>query len=268
MTRKSNSDVTVLYIPHGGGPLPLLGHPGHRELVDFLTAIPGQFERPEVIVVISAHWEQSIPTLTANASPPLIYDYYGFAPEAYEIEYPAPGHPQLSKELYAGLEAAGIHSQLEDRWGFDHGMYIPLKLMYPEARIPCVQISLMNGLDPLAHISLGQALSGMLTGKILVLGSGFSFHNMKTFGETGTDLKNVEFDQWLSETMTDTGLTASERVGRLVRWEEAPHARYCHPTEEHLLPLHVCCGIAGAPAERVFDGHILGKKSAAFLWKN
>lgn len=268
MTNKNNSDLTVLYIPHGGGPLPLFEHPGHLELIRFLKTIPDQLETPEAIIVISAHWEQSIPTLTAKAIPPLVYDYYGFAPEAYEIDYPAPGEPQIAKELWAGLEAKGIHSQLDERWGFDHGMYIPLKLMYPAAQIPCVQISLINGMNPSAHINLGRALNEILTGKILVLGSGFSFHNMKAFGKTGNDAKNIEFDQWLSETMTDTGLSRSDRVDRLIHWERAPHARYCHPTEEHLLPLHVCYGIFETPGQRVFDGHVLGKKSAAFLWKN
>lgn len=268
MTHRKNSGLTVLYIPHGGGPLPLLNHPGHQELIRFLKTIPDQFETPDAIIVISAHWEQSIPTLTAKAAPPLIYDYYGFAPEAYDIDYPAPGDPQLAKELWAGLEAKGIHSQLDEGWGFDHGMYIPLKLMYPAAHIPCVQISLMNGLDPLAHINLGRALNEILTGKILVLGSGFSFHNMKAFGEIGMDPGNVEFDRWLSETMTGTDLSRSDRADRLIHWERAPHARYCHPTEEHLLPLHVCYGIFETPARRVFDGQVLGKKSAAFLWKN
>ncbi|ACN17024.1 LigB [Desulforapulum autotrophicum HRM2] len=267
MTIKKNTGLNVLYIPHGGGPLPLLDHKGHLELIEFLKEIPEQLEPPDAIIIVSAHWEQSIPTLTASASPPLIYDYYGFAPEAYEIDYPAPGAPRIAEKLLSILEQHKIHAQLDKRWGFDHGMFVPLKLMYPDARIPCIQLSLINGLDPLQHIKLGCALRALRDEKILVLGSGFSFHNMKTFGETGKDPKNIEFDQWLVKTMTDPLLSPSDRQDRLVNWENAPHARYCHPREEHLLPLHVCYGITEMPARLVFHGSVLGKKSCAFLWQ-
>ena len=267
MMNSENSGLSVLYIAHGGGPLPLLNHKGHFELIQFLKKIPEQLEPPETIIIISAHWEQSIPTLTASDSPPLIYDYYGFPPEAYEIDYPAPGNPRMAKKLLSILEEQRIHAQLDKRWGFDHGMYVPLRLMYPDAQIPCVQLSLINGLDPLQHINMGRALRKIVNKRTLVLGSGFSFHNMKTFGETGKDPKNIEFDHWLSETMTDPELSPSTRENRLIQWENAPHARYCHPREEHLLPLHVCYGIAGMPAKLVFHGSVLGKKSCAFLWQ-
>lgn len=264
---KETFNMTVLYIPHGGGPLPLLNHKGHGELIQFLKNVPEQIQPPDAIVVISAHWEQSIPTLIASESPPLIYDYYGFAPEAYEIDYPAPGDPGLAGKLLSIFEKNGIPSQLEKKWGFDHGMYVPLKLMYPDARIPCVQLSMINGLDPLQHINLGRALKEIATEKILVLGSGFSFHNMKTFGQTTVDPKNIEFDNWLSETMTDPEISPSDREDKLIHWEEAPHARYCHPIEDHLLPLHVCYGITETPAKMVFNDYVLNKKCCAFLWQ-
>ncbi|MFO7885328.1 MAG: class III extradiol ring-cleavage dioxygenase [Desulfobacteraceae bacterium] len=264
---KETPAMTVLYIPHGGGPLPLLNHKGHRDLIEFLKHVPEQIQTPEAVIVISAHWEQSIPSLTASASPPLIYDYYGFKPEAYEIEYPAPGAPRLAEKIFSVFEKNGIRSQLEQRWGFDHGMYVPLKLMYPDAQIPCVQLSLINGWDPLAHINLGRVLKEITAENILALGSGFSFHNMKTFGQTTEDQKNIAFDDWLSETMTNPELSPSEREDRLIHWENAPHARYCHPIEDHLLPLHVCYGINETPAKMIFNGYVLGKKCCAFLWQ-
>lgn len=267
MKSKIDTGLTVLYIPHGGGPLPLLNHKGHLELIQFLKEIPEQLEQPDTIIIVSAHWEQSIPTLTASASPPLIYDYNGFAPEAYEIDYPAPGNPRIAEKLLSILERQNIHAQLDKRWGFDHGVFVPLKLMYPDARIPCIQLSLINGLDPLQHINLGCALKELRDEKILVLGSGFSFHNMKTFSQTGIDSKNVEFDQWLVETMTDPLLSTSNRKDRLINWQDAPHSKYCHPREEHLLPLHVCYGITEMPARLVFHGSVLGKTSCAFLWQ-
>jgi len=267
MVNKEATGLSVLYIPHGGGPLPLLDHKGHQELIGFLNDIPEQLEVPEAIIVISAHWEQSIPTLLAGETPPLIYDYSGFAPEAYDIDYAAPGNPQLAQKIFSLLEKKGIHTQLDKRWGFDHGMFVPLKLMYPDAEIPCIQLSLINGLDPLQHINLGRALRELRDEKILVVGSGFSFHNMKTFGQPGIDPQNIEFDQWVVETMTDLHLSPAEREDRLIHWQKAPHARYCHPSEEHLLPLHVCYGITEMPARLVFNGNILGKKSCAFLWQ-
>ena len=139
--------------------------------------------------------------------------------------------------------------------------------MYPDAEIPCVQLSLINGLDPLQHIYIGRALRELTDERILVLGSGFSFHNMKTFGQTSIDFKNIEFDKWLVETMTSPHMSPADREDRLIHWQKAPHARYCHPSEEHLLPLHVCYGITEMPAKMVFNGSVLGKKSCAFLWQ-
>ena len=267
MPQKSTQGMTVLYIPHGGGPLPLLDHIGHRDLIEFLKYLPDQIHPPDVIIVISAHWEQSIPSLIASASPPLIYDYSGFPPEAYDIDYPAPGAPHLAKKLVSIFKKNGLPSRLEQRWGFDHGLFVPLKLMYPKAQIPCLQLSMINGLDPLQHIHLGRALKELSSENILVLGSGFSFHNMKTFGQTTEDRQNIEFDRWLSETVTDPGLSLKDREDRLIDWESAPHARYCHPIEDHLLPLHVCYGAAEAPAKLIFNGRVMGKKCCAFLWQ-
>lgn len=266
MNKNQTRGLTVLYIPHGGGPLPLLDHKGHQDLIHFLKHVPKQIPLPDAIIVISAHWEQSIPTIIASESPPLIYDYYGFPPEAYDIKYPVPGAPDLAKKLFSLVEKNGTRAQLEHRWGFDHGLYVPLKLMYPDALIPCLQLSLINGLDPLQHINLGRALKQLSSENILVLGSGFSFHNMKTFGQTTKDIRNIEFDDWLSETMTGLHLSSTDRENRLINWENAPNARYCHPIEDHLLPLHVCYGITETPARKIFSGQVLGKKCSAFLW--
>lgn len=265
--KKEKSGMKVLYIPHGGGPLPLLNHQGHQDLIQFLKHVPEQFQPPDAIIVISAHWEQSIPSLIASASPPLIYDYQGFAPEAYEIEYPAPGGPELVEKLRSFLDEKGIRCQFENQRGFDHGLYVPLKLMYPDAGIPCVQLSLIRGLDPRQHIRLGRAMKKISAENILVLGSGFSFHNMSAFGQMTEDPRNIAFDNWLSETITDPELSPLDRENRLIHWKDAPHATYCHPRAEHLLPLHVCYGLAERPAKMVFNGYVLGKKCCAFLWQ-
>jgi 4,5-DOPA dioxygenase extradiol len=259
----------LVYFSHGGGPLPILGDPGHKAMVEFMERLPEQLRKPEAILVVSAHWEESAATLLGAASPAMFYDYYGFPEEAYAITYPAPGSPALAERIAGLLEQNAIPARIDPNRGFDHGLFIPLKLMYPQADIPALQLSLLRGLDPAAHIALGKALRALLQENILVVGSGFSFHNMRAFSweaDGAPDPGNDAFQDWLIETCT-APLSQPERERRLAAWEQAPSARYCHPREEHLLPLHVCQGLAGRSARLVFDDRILGKRAVAFLWK-
>jgi aromatic ring-opening dioxygenase catalytic subunit (LigB family) len=258
----------VLYFGHGGGPLPLLGDPSHQAMIDFMKGLPSRLRRPEAILVISAHWEESTATLLGAAKPAMFYDYYGFPPEAYQLIYPAPGHPQLAQTIAGLLEGNGIPARVDPQRGFDHGLFIPLNLMYPGADIPCLQLSLLRGLDPGRHLALGRALGSLLEQNILMIGSGFSFHNMAAFqwhGAGRPDPANDTFQDWLIDACT-ADMPQAEREERLRAWEQAPSARYCHPREEHLLPLHVCLAMAGGRAELVFNDMILGKRNAAFLW--
>ncbi|MRS04820.1 dioxygenase [bacterium] len=238
-------------------------------MVDFMIKLPTQLRKPDAILVISAHWEEGAATLLSAQNPVMLYDYYGFPEAAYEINYPAPGSPELAGKITKLLQAYNIPTQMDQKRGFDHGLFIPLKLMYPEADIPAIQLSLLHGLNSAAHIALGNALKDLSHENILVIGSGFSFHNMRAFSWQGLDLAdpaNNAFQNWLIETCT-TSISQSERELRLIDWEKAPSARYCHPREEHLLPLHVCAGMADKPARLVFDDTILGKRSVAFLWQ-
>lgn len=260
--------MNILYLPHGGGPLPLLGDPGHKEIVRFLAHVPPTLESPAAILVISAHWEEDPVTVTGGAAPPLLYDYYGFPEESYRIQYPAPGAPALAGEVSGMLQAAGIEARMDDERGFDHGVFVPLKIMYPAAQIPCVQLSLQAGLDPAQHLRIGRALTGLRRRGLLILGSGFSFHNLRAFFDPAggaADPRNEAFQNWLVETCTREG-DQEKRERDLTAWEQAPFARYCHPREDHLLPLHVCAGIAGTAGRVVFDGPVLGKRSVAILW--
>jgi 4,5-DOPA dioxygenase extradiol len=264
-----NGQSPVLYFPHGGGPMPLLGDAGHEHMIDFLRAITPALGKPAAILVISAHWEAKVPTLTSGESPSLLYDYFGFPQESYAITYPAPGDPALARDVYQLLRAGGLEARLDDQRGFDHGLFVPLKIMYPAAEIPCVQLSLVSGLDPESHLRIGRALLELRKQNVLVVGSGFSFHNMRAFdfsGHAAPDPQNDAFQDWLMDTCTNRAITREERERRLARWALAPSARYCHPREEHLLPLHVCCGAAGTAAKVVFDGYVLGKRSVALLW--
>lgn len=266
--RQRQHPAQLLYLSHGGGPLPLLGDASHRAMVDFMVQLPSRLARPDAIIVISAHWEEHTATLLGAAAPTMLYDYYGFPAAAYRISYPAPGHPALAEKIAGLLGKSRIPVTIDAQRGFDHGLYIPLQLMYPEADIPALQLSLLKGLDPAAHIALGTALRDLLQENVLVIGSGFSFHNMQAFtwrDEILPDPANDAFQQWLIDVCTDPA-ALSRRNERLIAWDRAPSARYCHPREEHLLPLHVCCGMATGPARLIFDDGILGKRAVAFCW--
>ncbi|MXS85954.1 dioxygenase [Nitrosomonas sp. HPC101] len=272
MSQVSRALAPVLFLPHGGGPLPLLGDKGHEKMVAFLKEIAVKLKEPSAILIISAHWEEEQATITSSDQPGIIYDYYGFPAEAYEIQYPAPGNPQLANEIYALLTASGAPARLDKQRGFDHGMYVPLKLMFPQARIPCVQLSLLKNLDSRMHIALGKAIASLRSKDILIIGSGMSFHNLKVFFSSTIDSnrENEAFDDWLIETCTHSEISSEEREQRLIEWEKAPSARFCHPREEHLLPLHVCYGVACAAApvaQTVFNDEIMGKKVTSFLWQ-
>lgn len=260
---------TILSISHGAGPLPILGDEGHKEMVENLELLATRIAKPTAVIIISAHWEEPAPTVLNGPQPPLLYDYYGFPEESYEITYPAMGNPELATAVQGALSEHGIECRPEGERGFDHGMFIPLKIMYPEADIPCVQISLIQGLDPASHIAMGKALSTVDYENLLILGSGFTFHNMQAFFRPETPETrswNEAFEQWLIETCSDSSLSEAERTSRLTQWESAPHARYCHPREEHLLPLLVCCGAAGRPCSEHHELMIFGKKGSTYLW--
>jgi 4,5-DOPA dioxygenase extradiol len=262
------NQVQIVYFSHGGGPLPILGDASHQAMVNFMRQLPSRLRKPDVILVISAHWEESMATLLGAPAPSMFYDYYGFPDEAYDIIYPALGSPELAGRIAGLLTKHNIPARLDLQRGFDHGLFIPLKLMYPQADIPSLQLSLLRGLDPSAHIALGKALRELREENILVIGSGFSFHNMGAFSWQGIntpDPANDAFQNWLIEACAGP-ISQSQREQLLIEWRKAPSAGYCHPREEHLLPLHVCLGMADKPAATIFDDFILGKRAIAFLW--
>jgi 4,5-DOPA dioxygenase extradiol len=261
---------TVLYLSHGGGPLPLLGDPGHQKMVGALRGLAAGIPRPTAILVISAHWEEAVPTLTASAAPSLLYDYYGFPPESYQIQYPCPGAPALAQRIHDALNAAGMAPGMDAQRGLDHGVFVPLKIMFPEADIPCVQTVAAQQSGPAGALCRWARPCARWTHEnLLVIGSGFSFHNMRAFFAPDTPetrAMNLAFEDWLQETCHSPALSDAERRERLLHWADAPHARYCHPREEHLLPLHVCQGLAGTRAANVFAVPILGKQASMVRW--
>lgn len=265
-----NSLAPVLFLPHGGGPLPLMDDLHHQSLVDFLQSCGQQYEKPKAIILISAHWEEVQLNITSNSNPDLIYDYFGFEPSAYQIQYPARGNNLLAAHLAQSLHHSGIASVLNPQRGFDHGMFVPLKLMYPLADIPVVQLSLVNDLDPKTHIEIGEALTQFRAQNVMIIGSGFSFHNMQAFFGQHKDAsaKSIEFDDWLTETCVGEALGYDAQKARLIDWSNAPQARFCHPRAEHLLPLHVCFGASkGSQGQRIFSDRMFNVKVSGFAWQ-
>ncbi|MCA9709361.1 MAG: dioxygenase [Myxococcales bacterium] len=251
----SASPLPTAFVPHGGGPwpvlrLPMLAEAEAESLAGYMRSIGQVSPAPRALLVVSAHWEARVPTVNTGAAPPMLYDYGGFPPEAYRLRWPAPGDPVLAAEVADRLAAAGFRPEREDHRGYDHGTFIPLMLAYPKAEIPVVQLSLVQGLDPAEHLALGRALAPLRAQGVYVLGSGNSFHDLRAFfrGDAAAAAASREFDAWLAETVA---LPAAEREARLERWEQAPAARRSHPREEHLLPLMVVAGAAGEERGRV-----------------
>ena len=267
MIVRNNKRAQIVYFSHGGGPLPILEDPSHEEMIKFMKKLPSKLRKPDTILVISAHWEENAVTIQGGKCPKMLYDYYGFTEEAYNANYPAKGSQKYAGKIADILDKNGIENNIDSERGFDHGLFIPLMLMYPKADIPSLQISLIHNLDADEHIKLGRALSEINRENILVIGSGFSFHNMSAFSMSGNreDPLNDAFQNYLIETCT-SDLSQEDREKSLSKWESAPNARYCHPRQEHLLPLHVCVGMAGDKAKLVFDDYIAGKRAVAFLW--
>jgi aromatic ring-opening dioxygenase catalytic subunit (LigB family) len=258
-----------VYFPHGGGPCFFIDPPPEEPtrwvaMAAYLKSLPRLLpEKPDALLIVSAHWEMPQPTILAGERHDLLYDYSNFPPHTYQLTYPAPGAPALGAKVRKLLADAGIESGEERARGYDHGIFIPLKVAFPDADIPILQLSLQNGLDPAKHIAIGKALESVRAENIAVIGSGLSFHNLRALGDPRFDQPARDFDRWLTETLCD--VSPAEREKRLERWSEAPAARLCHPREEHFLPLMVAVGAAASEKGRhAFSGTIWGKAVSAY----
>lgn len=258
------------FIPHGGGPCFFMDwNPpdAWNRMADFLKNLAATLPRkPSAIVMVSAHWLEPQLTVSSGSAPELIYDYYGFPPHTYQLKYPAPGAPPLAAHIVQMLSAADIAGAMDAARGFDHGMFIPLKLIFPLADVPVVQLSLLNSLDPTQHLQAGQALETLRDQGVLIIGSGMSFHNMRGYGDPRYAPISDAFDAWLTQAVESPVL---QRQQRLAQWEQAPGARHCHPprAEEHLLPLMTVAGAAGNDLGRkVFSDRVMETTLSAFCF--
>ena len=235
--------LPTYFISHGGGPWPYMPDMRRqmRLLEESLADMPRQIvSTPRAVLVISGHWEEAEFTVMSSPNPPMIYDYSGFPPHTYSVIYAASGAPAVARRVQDLIAAGGQTAQLDAERGFDHGTFAPLVVMYPEAQVPVLQLSLKRGLDPKEHIAIGQALAPLRHEGVLIVGSGLSYHNLRMFGPQA-EVPSKAFDQWLQATLA---AAPAQRASLLTAWESAPAARQCHPREEHLLPLMVALGAA------------------------
>jgi aromatic ring-opening dioxygenase catalytic subunit (LigB family) len=271
MANPAEAKQPTLFIPHGGGPCffmdwSIMGEPKdswnktEAWLKSIISTLP---ERPKAIVVISGHWEEPVFTVASSPAPGMIYDYSGFPPHTYELKYPAPGSPELADRIVSLLTAAGIPARKDSQRGFDHGVFIPLLVAFPDADIPVVPLSMKDTLDPEEHIAVGRALAQLREEGVLIIGSGMSYHNMRAFRTPSATAPSAAFDRDLTEALSNDD--AAARFGALNHWAELEAARNAHPREEHLLPLMVAAGAGeGDAGERVFSDVVMKATISAF----
>ncbi len=266
-TMSTRQRMPVAYLPHGGGPWPFveMGLPA-REVAEMRAYLEGLSrltnDKPKQLLVVSAHWEEKVPSVMTHTRPPMFFDYYGFPQQSYDLSWPAPGAPELAVRVRELLGAAGFETGADAARGFDHGTFVPLMLTYPQADIPTTQLSLKVGLDPKEHLAMGRALQPLRDEGVFILGSGMSYHDMRGFrGGRGGPVSEV-FDAWLRES---AGLEADARDQRLASWTKAPEARGAHPREEHLLPLMVIAGAAGEDRGVLdYNGTFMGTRLSGY----
>ena len=263
----STARMPVAFVPHGGGPWPFVEMglpPGEIEdLKRYLQSVRTlPTLTPRALLVVSAHWEEAVPTVMAADHPPMLYDYYGFPPESYRLTWPAPGDPQLAAEVAALLEQAQFQTRSDPARGFDHGAFVPLKVTYPDADVPAIQLSLVSGLDPAHHLAIGRALAPLRDRNVFIIGSGMTFHNLRAFGDPRAAGSSELFDDWLRGVMERD---PADRARGLAGWSKAPAARIAHPREEHLIPLMVATGAASEDAATLaFNGTFGGTRLSAY----
>jgi 4,5-DOPA dioxygenase extradiol len=223
------------------------------------AALGKTLPRPRAILIASAHWETSVPMLTGNRQPSTIHDFGGFPPELYKLRYPAPGFPDLATQAMTLLKAADIVAGIDGCRGLDHGAWVPLRWMYPEADIPVVQLSVQPELGAAHHVRLGHALAPLADDRVLIIGSGHTTHNLRDWMTNPRRQEPLRYAQLFAEWVNER-LQAHD-VDALTRYrEEAPEAKRAHPSEEHFLPLFVALGAAGPDADvkRVVEGFEAG----------
>lgn len=263
-----SSKFPTIYLFHGGGPFPLTKDPSQFSVRQFLQDLPKKIPTPKTILLISAHWESSQVRILTKQEPALYFDYYGFPKELYNFKYPAKNNLDIVNKIAKIFDENKVPYKLDGERDYDHGVFVPLLLMYPNADIPVCQISLVKGLDPLTHIKIGEMLSSLREEEVLILGSGSSFHGFFLSVKKSELTKHSEiFDKSLDDVCTNINYSKEERKKKLIEWQKIPSAKYAHPREEHLLPLMVNVGASdGVAGERIYEDYYDNYKMGAYLF--
>jgi aromatic ring-opening dioxygenase catalytic subunit (LigB family) len=254
----------TFFIPHGGGPCFFMDDPRGvwTGMEGFLRSLPDRLpETPAAILVVSGHWETEGFAFTGADKPSLIYDYYGFPAHTYALRFDAPGSPSLAQEATDLLQAAGLKARIDPERGLDHGVFVPLKVAFPDADVPVVEMSVDRDLDPTLHLAAGRALASLRDKGVVIVASGMSFHNMRGYGDPRFTAPSEAFDAWLTQAVESP---ADARAAALEHWADAPAGRLSHPQEEHLLPLMVAAGAAEAAGQRIYAENVMETAISGF----
>jgi len=261
----------AIFLPHGGGPCFFMDWtwgPADTwaRTQRFLEGVAGSLPaRPKAMLVVSGHWEETVFTFSTAREPKLIFDYTGFPEHTYRLTWPAQGDPELADRALGLLKGAGLPAGTSPTRGFDHGVFVPLKVAFPGADIPVVTMSLAASLDPALHLAAGRALAPLRDEGVLIVASGMSFHNLRAYFSPETTARAREFDQWLTNAVESSG---DARSALLTNWRQASFAEFAHPREEHLIPLLVAAGAGGdAPGKRVFGDEPMGAAISAYRFE-
>lgn len=252
------SSLPSLFLAHGAPDLPVSDHIAGR----FLNGLSAQIERPSSILVVSAHWEAATATIGTKNSPDTVYDFAGFSPELYRLKYPTVSDSKLGCRVVELLKNAGFKTNSDPKRGYDHGVWVPLSMVFPEADIPVTQLSLIRRDSPRTHFELGKALAPLREEGVLIIGSGAIVHNLRYLAQEGTSPMPwaSDFQDWFKQKIN------ARALNELLDIPNAPtSARFAHPTLEHLMPVFVAMGAGwnGGENELLHESYSYGSISMA-----
>ncbi|MCJ1437272.1 hypothetical protein MMC27_006658 [Xylographa pallens] len=268
----------VICVTHGGGPMPILNDPSQKDItLSLSTQVPrilklGAPEAPKAIVLITAHWETELVTISNGSKPDLYYDYGGFPAETYKLIYNAPGSPKVANAVAEALKTAGLKSVMDSKRGWDHGVFIPLLLINPAADVPIVQVSVLRSQSPSDLFAMGRALAPLREQNIAIIGSGSaSFHHVSSYfnGRVNTPSFQRMQKQWGTTLEQTIGMPqADQREESLLAWKQWEGSAQIHPrgAAEHFSPLVVCAGAAGDGVAKGWDDLMMGVPMRTFYW--
>ncbi|KPI83274.1 putative protocatechuate 4 5-dioxygenase-like protein [Leptomonas seymouri] len=245
----------ALYLCHGGGPMPLLGDVDHAPMVamwkEHVADIVSRYGVPKAIAVVSAHYQTTTPEIGGCPHPAMYYDYSGFPREAYSLQYPAPGNPELAARMVAQMQGSGLHASLNPKRKFDHGVFVPLVVTFETASIPVIPVSVLRSDDPAEHIKIGQALRSFREQGVFFIGSGSTMHNFDLFNVPNAGKR---FGDAITAVLQDKSLSKEERLEKMktIKSFDGFSDAQSPLDHEHLMPLLTLCGTAdGAPGREV-----------------